>query len=208
MKVHFLTWGRHDATNAFSHVRNVILAGTLFMPDYMYEALGRLAAARPSSSGAFEESDIVRLGELQHGVIQALCRGAVRGFVRGKCLRTDAYLVANRWSGLPQSLGKVFPGADVVDWHPVAGRLKGQAEQAFDYIAGRIEEDPACRVTFKEIADHLGIDVKNLKKIRKRPDFITELDRLSIQELMDDDGSASGFKNMYRHYFGFDNDED
>jgi hypothetical protein len=206
--VHFLTWGRHDATNAFSRVRNVILAGTLFMPDYMYEALGRLAAGRPSSSGSFEESGVVRLGELQHGVIQALCRGAVRGFVHGKCPRTDVYLVANRWSGLPQSLGVVFPGADVVDWHPVAGKLKGQTEQAFDYIADRIEEDSAGLVTFKEVADHLGIDVKNLKKIRRQPGFIAELHRLSIGELTDNDGNASGFKNMFRYYFGFDHDDD
>jgi hypothetical protein len=107
-RVHFLTWGRHDATNRFAHVSNVILAGTLFFPDFLYEALGRLAAARPSSTGQFEEASSVRLGELHHGIIQALCRAAVRGFAHGNCPRTQAYVIANRWTGLPQSLLDVF----------------------------------------------------------------------------------------------------
>lgn len=51
--VHFCHWGAHDATNAFAHVPNVILAGTLFMRTSCYEALGRLAAAYPSSRGPF-----------------------------------------------------------------------------------------------------------------------------------------------------------
>ena len=54
--VHFLTCGQHDATNKFANVSNVILAGTLIKPNPVYETLGRLAAALPSSSDPFEET--------------------------------------------------------------------------------------------------------------------------------------------------------
>ncbi|RXH35557.1 hypothetical protein [Bradyrhizobium zhanjiangense] len=206
-EVHFLTWGRHDATNKFAHVSNVILAGTLFLPEFAYEALGRLAAARPSSSGPFEESSSVRLGELHHGVIQALCRAAVRGFTYGNCPRTQAYIIANRWTGLPQSLLNVFPGAHVADWQPVPKALKGQPEQAFDFITARVDEDPAGLVKFREVSDHLGIDPKNFKKIRRRADFVEALRRLTIEELEDEYGTPRGFKNMFHHYFGDDLDD-
>ncbi|WP_334380402.1 hypothetical protein [Bradyrhizobium sp. AZCC 1577] len=206
-QVHFLTWGRHDATNRFAQVSNVILAGTLFFPDFLYEALGRLAAARPSSTGQFEEASSVRLGELHHGIIQALCRAAVRGFVNGNCPRTQAYVIANRWTGLPQSLLDVFPGAQIADWQPVPKALKGQPEQAFDFIAARVDEDPVRLVKFREVSNHLGIDPKNFKKIRRRADFVEALRRLTIEELEDEYGTPRGFKNMYHHYFGDDLDD-
>ncbi len=49
--VHFLTWGNHHGTNAYAHVPNVILAGTLFYRVSHYEALTRLAAGKHPADG-------------------------------------------------------------------------------------------------------------------------------------------------------------
>ena len=55
-RVHFLTWGAHDATNEFAAVPNIVLAGTLFLRASQYEALGRLASGHPSSRGRFDDA--------------------------------------------------------------------------------------------------------------------------------------------------------
>ena len=80
VRVHFLHWGAHDATNEYADVPNIILAGTLFLRTSHYEALGRLASGHPSSSGRFDDEKVrqVTAGEHRHLILQALCRGAVR----------------------------------------------------------------------------------------------------------------------------------
>lgn len=203
VRLHFLTWGQHDATNSFANVSNVVLAGTLFKPKPVYEALGRLAADRPSSSGSFEEAVTVELGEHCHGVLQALCRGAVRGYRGGACPATQAYIVASTLSGIPQALSEMFPGASIAEWQPVPKPLKGHANRAFDYITSRVGDQPNVLVTFKEVSAHLGIDPKNLKKIRNQKSFIAALEEVGIEELLDHEtGSSEGFKHLFNHYFG------
>lgn len=199
--VHFLTWGQHDATNKFASVSNVILAGTLFKPKPVYEALGRLAAALPSSSGLFEQTASVALGEHCHGVLQALCRGAVRGYRDGACPNTDAFIIASQGSGIPRSLSEMFPGAVVADWQPVPKQLRGQPERAFDYITGRIEDDPTSIVRFGDVADHLRIERKSLRLIRRRADLTSALDGQGIKEWEDEYGTPRGFWHQYRYLF-------
>lgn len=140
-KVKFVTWGRHDATNDFARIPNVILAGVLFKPEPVYEATGRASAALPSASGAFEWTDKVRRGEHAHGILQALCRGSVRRLQNGSCPASRAFIIAHKGSGIPALLGRVFPGASIGEWLPIPKPLKGHAETAFDYIVSRVEAD-------------------------------------------------------------------
>jgi hypothetical protein len=99
--VHFVHLGAHDATNQFSHVPNVVLAGTLFLRPSGYEALARLASAYPSDEERIKQ---VTLGEHCHMILQALCRGAVRKCVGNACPPARPYIIASRRSGIEEQL--------------------------------------------------------------------------------------------------------
>src|ERR1700694_2168524 len=92
--VHFLTCGQHDATNKFANVSNVILAGTLIKPNPVYETLGRLAAALPSSSDPFEETATVKRGEHCHGVLQANARECCLAATERRCAANPIFVNA------------------------------------------------------------------------------------------------------------------
>lgn len=159
-RVHYLTWGQHDATNSFRHVPNVILAGTLFYPDAHYEALGRTAARQHSADGRFAEDDIrtVKDGEHQHLILQAACRGAVRKPIGGGCPRTNLYIIAASNTGIAHKLHKTFPDARIKKWRPVqtALRKEGKREQSLRYLDQRFEQDPDAGVTSVEIMEAVG----------------------------------------------------
>jgi hypothetical protein len=50
-RIQFINWGRHDATNDYADIPNIILAGTLFYRPSYYEALARLSTKPPPPSG-------------------------------------------------------------------------------------------------------------------------------------------------------------
>jgi hypothetical protein len=185
--VHFVNWGAHDATNAFAHVSNVILAGTLFYPESYYEALGRMAQGRPSSSGAFSEEELKRvcLGEHQNVVLQAVCRGAVRRCEGDQCPNTDAYIIARTETGIPSSLSRIFPGAVVVPWKPIKRALTGKVAEAITYLDRCFHGEPTAEVRPHVIMQHIGVsDRSNFRKtIRQHPDFIDALAERGIVEM-------------------------
>jgi hypothetical protein len=130
-RVHFLNWGAHQATNEFSDVRNVILAGTLFYRPSYYEAIARLAADLRPAQGAIDdamENDIM-LGEHRHLILQALCRGSVRRCHGAECAPCNAYIIAATRSGIPEALREIFPGCRVVRWQPVQKALRGKVKE-------------------------------------------------------------------------------
>jgi hypothetical protein len=185
-QVNFRHWGVHDATNEFANVPNVILAGTLFMRTSHYEALGRLASAYPSSRGRFNTEEItkVTLGEHRHMILQALCRGAVRKCVGDGCPPARAYIIASYRSGIAQELPSIFPGAKLQLWQPVKKSLKGKVAEAVQFIERELFRRPWCRVTFREVMDHIGWTCsKDFKRrIRRHEDFINALAAGGIEE--------------------------
>lgn len=123
-KVHYRHWGTHTATNDYSHIKHVILAGILQYNTAQYEAYGLGAKGqdvhKPLTEAEFEE---VRLGEIAHHILQASCRGYVRNSEGEKCPEgCHLYVVfsTNKGTGTPQGLlNTVFPKALVRDWRPV-----------------------------------------------------------------------------------------
>lgn len=186
-RVHFLNWGAHDATNAFSHVPNVILAGTLFHRGSYYEALGRVAAGKPSATGPFPKSDTQRVmdGENRHLILQAACRGAVRLSDGDQCRPANVYIIASRSkNNIERDLPEVFPGARIVRWQPVKKALRGKVAEAFEYVRTRIEQAPDAKVPYKEAMAAIGwSDAKNFKRrIREHEDFIEALEAEGIED--------------------------
>jgi len=177
-------WGAHDATNLYGHLPNVVLAGTLFFPASHYEAQGRLASAHPSSRGRYDEERIkqVTLGEHQHMILQALCRGAVRKC--DGCPPARAYIIASRRSGIVAGLPHIFPGAQVLAWRPVQKPLKGKVADAFGFIVGELARSPWSPVAFRRVMAHLGwTDARDFRRrVRQHPDFVEVLAAESIEE--------------------------
>lgn len=185
-KVHFLHWGVHDATNLFSDVPNVILAGTLFYRPSYYEALGRLASGLPSDAGALspEDAEQVSLGEHRHLILQALCRGAVRRCVNGGCPRTDTYIIASSRTGIARSLPEIFPGAQIVSWKPIDRPLSGKIAEAEAYVVERLEVEPTTIVAFGDVMRFIGWRCRRefKRSIRRHEDFVDALAAKGIEE--------------------------
>ena len=184
-KLHFIPWGRHMATNAYSLVKNVILAGTLFYRPSFYEALGRLSAGFRSKQGTYPLRDAKRieLGESRHGVLQASCRGSVRLSDGVNCHPCELYLIASPRSGIPAAMPDIFPDCKVVPWTPVKRALRGKVKEAVEYVQTRIGSGEEY-VPFKDIKKVLGItDNSNFRTdVRLHSDFRAEMDDLGLIE--------------------------
>lgn len=204
--VKFVTWGQHDATNEFANIPNVILAGVLFKPEPVYEATGRASADLPSASSTFDWTDEVRLGEHAHGILQALCRGAMRHLQNGSCATSRAFIIAHKGSGIPALLPHVFPGASIVGWLPIPKPLKGHAENTFDYLVARVEADPSGVVPFSDVYRHIGVTKDNFKRVRSHKGFRQALAACGIAETQEGDGQPPGYWHPFRYYFGDDDD--
>ncbi|TAM46255.1 MAG: hypothetical protein EPN55_05805 [Gammaproteobacteria bacterium] len=204
-KVHFVNWGRHAATNAFAHVKNVILAGTLFYRPSQYEALGRLAAGMKPEQGEYPLSarKRIELGESKHGILQAACRGAVRNCDGEQAHAADAYLIASVRSGIPQTLPELFPGCRVVRWAPVKRALTGKVKEAVEYLQRRFSAPGTAVVKFSEVQKVLGMSAANFRRaVRQHPAFVAEIAELSLVE-WGPKALFTAFKRVDASDFGF-----
>jgi hypothetical protein len=170
-----ITWGTHMARNDFSDVPNVILAGTLFMPQSFYTALTHMAQDRdvaPGLASSEEVAETVR-GEHAHHCLQAICRGRVRRSKGAKCHPMSAYVIASARSGVPEDLATIFPGCSVVPWSPTKRNLQGHAKAALDYVRSAADRGEDW-IAFTTIRTALGIrDKTNFRsRVQRLPDFI------------------------------------
>jgi hypothetical protein len=174
-RLHFLTWGNHHATNDFVHVPNVVLAGTLFYPPSLYDALGRAAADYPASEGSLgsDRRRKIELAEHHHLVLQALCRGAVRKCSGDTCHPCDAYIIASATSSIPGTLKRAFPGCHVLPWEPIEPILTGKVKDASDFVNAWFSNGNREPLLFKTVQKRMGIKhAGNFKKnVRDHPDF-------------------------------------
>ena len=131
-----LPWGQHMATNIYSDVPNVILAGTLFAPHSAHRALAHLAQDRDVSRGPVSAADVARVerGEHAHVMLQALCRGRVRKSDGAKCLPMDAYIIGATRHAIPAAVRTIFPGCDVKTWMPGGSVLRGKMAEAMAIV--------------------------------------------------------------------------
>ena len=131
-----LTWGNEKATNEFSGVKNVILAGTLFYPKSVYEVRARASKGLdPAEELELEFYKALEMGEHKNLILQAACRGSVKECVGDQCAAMDLYLIASNKTGIPYVLKEIFPGAELEPWLPNAKPLNGKVGEAVQYIS-------------------------------------------------------------------------
>lgn len=183
--VSFITWGNHSATNDYKDVPNVILAGTLFQRRSQYEALKRLSAGRSASEGQVSktERDGIELGEHKHNLLQALCRGRVRGSEGQFCLSMDAYIIASDNSLIEEAVSETFPGCRIVDWEPVKRTIRGKVKEAVMFLEQWLVTSQDDFIRFKTISKALNMRSPDFtKSIRHHPDFQKAITELGLME--------------------------
>jgi hypothetical protein len=185
-KVSFLHWGIHDGTNAFKDVSKIVLAGTLFQPKSHLEGLARLASGILPSRGSIDPRivEATGYGENSHGILQALCRSAVRQMQESGCPPVDAYLIASGRTKIPDLLPEIFPGARVVPWEPIPTALTGNVAKAVEFVCSWFLANPDGVLRLTEVQKAIGVsDRSNFRTtIRQHEDFRESLESMGLEE--------------------------
>jgi hypothetical protein len=185
--VKYLTWGNEKATNEFSHIRNVILAGTLFYPKSVYEVRARASRGMGSEEDLdFESYKALEMGEHKNLILQAACRGSVRRCIGDQGDEMDLYLIASNKTGIPYVLTDIFPGAKLERWIPKDKPLCGKVGLAVEYIRQHFKNPSHWTkpLPFSQVQKAIGMKHRQNfnQDIRKHPDFCSALVKMQISE--------------------------
>jgi hypothetical protein len=179
--VSFVTWGSHVATNNFTDVPNVILAGTLFMRPSHYVALTHLVQNRPTAPGFVDADDVVKTtaGEHANLVLQAICRGRVRKSDGVRCLPMDAYVIAAPNCGIGESLPSIFPGCTVATWDPLGEACRDPVVQVEAFLRQSLAKG-TTRFDYPTIQNAIGSSPRHFGRITCRPEWDAMLMTLGL----------------------------
>ena len=138
-----------------------------------------------------------------HGILQALCRGAVRQCNGSMCFPCNAYIIASQRSGIAELLPTIFPGCKVKEWKPVKRKLKGKVGAGVELLRGLFADPETELVKIRDVAAALGMSGNNFRKyVRKHPAFIEELAELDLIE-WGKDTYYTAFKRVTAADYGF-----
>jgi hypothetical protein len=197
--VHFVHWGRHDATNAYAEIPNVVIAGLNFYQPSSYVALAQLALDhKPYQDGLVppEVVSAIKEGEQCHGLLQAVCRTRIRKGITGE--KVNAYVIA-RASQSRHLIERTFPGATIDDWEPVEKPLTGKVGTAVKFIIAHLDQFPGAVLPFKDIMVVVEMPDRNnfRRNIRNHEDLKRTLEQRGIRE---SDSGKKGFAKIFAPY--------
>jgi hypothetical protein len=196
-RLHFLTWGKHTATNEYADVRHVIVVGALQYAYAQNEAMARAATGLGVEDNVSKRKvEKLRLGEVGHHLFQAVGRGAVRKSVGGDCPPGCHLWIATSSLGaapIPSELLKtIFPDCRLEIWDPVAQPLK-KSEVAFvaavETCLGRNNE---VAVTLENIANEAECSWNTALRRFEEQRVVEELRRRGIEAAGPDRKSPKG----------------
>ncbi|ANA40554.1 hypothetical protein A2G06_09920 [Geobacter anodireducens] len=168
-RVKFIHWGRHTATNDFSHIPNIIISSPLNYRLADYEATGRASATLKTTDGALtnEQLNQMRLGENAHHLLQAVCRGLVRRSEGAGCPPAKVWLIASPSTKIESNLPTVFPHCKMELWNTSPDALKGVRLRAFELIKNKfVDSNVHCKVLVPahKVRKLLGLPQSNFKR--------------------------------------------
>lgn len=183
-RVSFLNWGRHQGTNEFRHVQNVILAGVNNYSELDYEVMARCHSRIRNDEKITKASiQAMEAGEHMHHILQALCRSAVRQGSASECGPCNAYIIAPKQSGIRDLIPVVFPGCTVNTWEPAKVKATGKVQQALTFAERHFEDHPDGILRFTYLRAELGYDASNFRdRIRNHSVFKAGLEALDLEE--------------------------
>lgn len=163
-RLHWLHWGRHRSTNQYRHIDNIVIVGLHRYRDIDYLALTLAASGQPLASAKSADISTVRVGEIQHHLLQGVCRGAVREADRGVAGQANV-LIVGTLGNASDVIERTFPGANFIEWRgdgddpPAAPPL---VQRVIDYLRQRFIVEGAESITKASIAEALAVDGRNL----------------------------------------------
>lgn len=190
-RVRFLNWGKHQGTNEFRHIHNVVLTGLNNYAETDYEMAARHYGEVPNDQDAPKTLvDDMQAGEHSHHILQALCRSALRQGSGLDCGPCNAYIIAPKRSGVRRLLPQVFPGCKVGTWKPTKQKAKGKVQEALAYVQMYFEDYPDGVLQLKELRSALDYDdTSNFNRcIRKHDSFNAGLEKLGVEEVIHGNG--------------------
>ncbi|WP_139280818.1 hypothetical protein [Shimia gijangensis] len=187
-RISFLNWGRHQGTNAYRDIKNVILAGLNNYSEIDYEMLARCySGIRNDQKVPKALVDQMRSGELRHHILQALCRSSVRQGNGSDCDPCNAYIIAPSRFGALDFLPEVFPGCTVRTWKTRKLKLKptGWVADAVAQVTSFFASNPDEVYLYKDLRADLGItNASNFnKRVRHHESYKAVLDELEVEEI-------------------------
>lgn len=170
-----INWGRHRASNAHRHVDQVATLGQLHYSPGTYLALACGAAGKMPKDRADLRLLDVQWGELQHHLLQAVCRTAIR---KGDGTPCHAFVVCSQSSQAIDRIRATFPGATVVEWELEKINLNALQKAAIDYLRERFADTEVAQVSKSEVrmaigarADHFSRDILGAKDFKGALDY-------------------------------------
>lgn len=184
-RISFLNWGKHQGTNEFRHIQNVILAGINNYSETDYEMMARYySGIRNHQTVPKSLVAEIEAGELMHHILQALCRSAVRQGSGSECGPCNAYIIASKRSRVRDLLPEVFPSCSVSTWEPTRKKPKGKVQEALTYVEMHFTDYPDEVLRFIDLQSELEIkSSSNFRRtIRDHDSFKAGLEVLGIEE--------------------------
>lgn len=164
VKLHFLHWGRHAATNAYNHIRHVIVVGSHMYPHSGYDALEAAAVGDVTRITDSTASETMRKGEFRHNLLQGVMRSNARNAKDGICGECEVYIIASPVFSV-QDIEVTFPGAIIEDLTvriPPEGRNK---QKLIAYLRKRFADDTVTSIPKIDARNAIGCSKGDLSKI-------------------------------------------
>ena len=149
VKVRFLHWGKHLASNDHRHIGNVLIIGG---NDYAHESYEAIYMAATGKLTDIDNGSVRTIGayEFAHHVYQAACRSNLRNMVHETAGRAKVYLIAANKGGRQEALKEAFKGCAMHDWLPVTKKPTKKDKTVMDAILA-LFEDGRTSITTKEV---------------------------------------------------------
>lgn len=185
-RVSFLNWGKHQGTNDYKDIGNVILAGMNNYAEADYEMMARyycnIGNDQPVPKALIEK---MRKGEHMDHILQALCRSSVRLGQGSDCGLCNAFLIAPKQFNIRKLLLGVFPGCTVGTWRQAKGKLTGWVADAVAQIEAFFTSNPNGVFHYKDLRGALGItDASNFnRRVRKHESYKAKLEAMEVEEI-------------------------
>lgn len=177
-KLHYVHWGIHMATNAYKHIRRVIVVGSHHYGNAGYDALASAAAGIARDPLNKVERKNLRVYEYKHNLLQALTRSNARNAKNGKAGECVAYVLTSKDIPVAAILD-TFPGINLAFWNEPIEEPTTKQQALIDYLHTRLSEG-ASLVSKREAVAAIGINPKSLSKILKEQRVIDAMAALSV----------------------------
>ena len=165
-RVSFCSWGRHKQTNKYASIDKVILTGTLFYPESVYEVRTRASLGLDIEAEVDRETmaEIID-GEIRNDLLQAINRGSMRRCVGDEASAMDLYVIGSISTPVPGLIKELLPQSEIHRWNPLEEPLTGKVGEALRYIDAWMEANPDLnsQLRIREVTEALGMNSSNFK---------------------------------------------